>query len=242
MMDLHSHIDLYENPLDVARKADQLNEFTLAVTTSPKAWLIASEKLQQFKNIKIALGIHPEIAHERCDELDLFISLLRKTNFVGEVGLDGSSHLKSFFDIQRSIFKRIIKECSLLGGRVVSVHSRQASSDVLNCLYQYPYTDKVVLHWFSGSIIDLKLAIKIGCKFSVNEAMLKSKKGREIISQLPMNLVLPETDGPFLQRRKTPIMPWNAIDVKEGLSKIWNVSEEEVEATFRKNLNEILKV
>lgn len=62
-MDLHCHLDLYPNPLELAHKVNEQCGFTLLVTTSPKAWVATSKRMKVFSNIQTALGLHPEIAH-----------------------------------------------------------------------------------------------------------------------------------------------------------------------------------
>ena len=41
------------------------------------------------RRIRVALGLHPQLAHERRTEIDLFDSLLQNSRYVGEIGLDG---------------------------------------------------------------------------------------------------------------------------------------------------------
>ena len=50
-MDLHCHLDLYPNALELAHKVNKQCEFTLLVTTSPKAWLETSKKMKYFSII-----------------------------------------------------------------------------------------------------------------------------------------------------------------------------------------------
>ena len=50
---MHVHLDLYKNMFGVSKIVNSKNIFTLAVTTSPKAWLYEKDFLQNYKNIKI---------------------------------------------------------------------------------------------------------------------------------------------------------------------------------------------
>ena len=224
MIDLHTHLDLYPNALNILAKVNDTNRFTLSVTTSPRAWIATSKVFKDYKNIKVALGLHPEIANTKFNELELLLSSIPNSNFIGEVGIDGSKRFSMFQDKQETIFEQTIMACEKAGGRIISIHSRAAASKVLSILKKYPNCGVPILHWFSGSASELKEAIRMNCSFSVNPIMSKSKKGMDLVSRIPPELVLPESDGPFTTIHGKPIMPWEAIDICAELSAIWNRS------------------
>ena len=223
MIDLHTHLDLYPNALDILARVNKENRFTLAVTTSPRAWLATAQVFKGHDNIKVALGLHPEVADQKFDELDLLLRSIHKADFIGEVGIDGSSRYSKTFDKQELIFESTLRECEKAGGRIISIHSRGAASKVLSIIKKYPSCGTPILHWFSGSITELKEAIEMRCYFSVNSLMLKSKKGIDLASRIPSELMLPESDGPFATLNGKPIMPWEAMDICTDLSEIWNM-------------------
>lgn len=223
MIDLHTHLDLYPNALDILARVNKENRFTLAVTTSPRAWVATSQVFKGHNNIKVALGLHPEIAYQKFNELDLLLSSIHKADFIGEVGIDGSARHSKTLDKQELIFDSTIRECEKAGGRIISIHSRGAASKILSIIRKHPNCGSPILHWFSGSITELKEAVEMKCYFSVNSQMLKSKKGSDLVSRIPWELVLPESDGPFASLNGKPIMPWEAINVCSELSNIWNI-------------------
>lgn len=242
MIDLHTHLDLYPNALDILARVNKENHFTLAVTTSPRAWLATSQVFKGHENIKVALGLHPEVADQKSNELDLLLSSIHKADFIGEVGIDGSSRYLKTFEKQELIFDSTIRECEKAGGRIISIHSRGAASKILSIIRKYPSCGTPILHWFSGSITELKEAIEMRCYFSVNSLMLKSKKGRDLASRIPSELVLPESDGPFATLNGKPIMPWEAMDVSIVLSDIWAISRKDVEHLVINNCQKIIDV
>ena len=241
MIDLHTHLDLYPNALDILARVNKENHFTLAVTTSPRAWLATSQVFKGYENIKVALGLHPEVADQKFGELDLLVSSIPKTDFIGEVGIDGSARYSRTLNKQEIIFDSTLRECEKAGGRIISIHSRGAASKVLSIIKNYPSCGTPILHWFSGSITELKEAIEMRCYFSVNALMLKSKKGRDLASRIPPELVLPESDGPFVILNGKPIMPWEAIDVCFVLSDIWNVSLQDAKVKVMENFDALLR-
>ncbi len=241
MIDLHTHLDLYPNALDILARVNTENRFTLAVTTSPRAWVTTSQVFKGYENIKVALGLHPEIAEQKFNELDLLLSSIHRADFIGEVGIDGSTKYASTFDKQELIFDNTIRECEKAGGRIISIHSRGAAFKILSIIKKYPNCGTPILHWFSGTAIELEEAVKMKCFFSVNLLMLKSKKGKDLVSRIPSELVLPESDGPFAVLNGYPIMPWEAMDISYGLCSIWGKSQEEVHCILKENLNILLR-
>lgn len=240
-MDLHCHLDLYPNPVELAHKVNQLCEFTLLVTTSPKAWIQTSQRMKEFSNIRVALGLHPEIAHLKYDELTFFLTHIKSTRYIGEIGLDGSEKYKETFGLQKQIFEKVISECNFQGNKIISIHSRGAVKEVLNILLKYPNCGNPILHWYSGSLKDLSVAIKLGCRFSVGLNMIKSKKGYEIIQRIPKELILLETDGPFTTLNNDFLYPWDTKKIIPYLSKIWEMDEEICYRQLKANLSRLLE-
>lgn len=240
MIDCHCHLDLYPNALDILSETNKRNYFTLAVTTSPRAWLATSRVFSGYEKIQVALGLHPEIVEKKFNELELLLSCISKTRFIGEVGIDGSKAHYSTLNKQKLVFESIIDQCNVLGGRVISIHSRGAVSDVLNILKKYPNCGFPVLHWFTGNLKELKVAIDMHCYFSINLKMLMGQKGRALVERIPYEFVLPESDGPFISKNGRVIFPWEAIEICDVLSTVWNVSNEQAKEILFSNCNRVM--
>lgn len=75
MIDFHCHLDLYPNPAKIIAEADAAGIYVLSVTTTPKAWRETARLAKGMKRIRTAVGLHPQIAHERLQELALFEEL-----------------------------------------------------------------------------------------------------------------------------------------------------------------------
>ena len=86
MIDFHCHLDLYPDARKLLTKVADRNHFTLVVTTSPRAWQATSRVFAGHENIKVALGMHPEIVEEKVAERAMLISCIAKADFIGEVG------------------------------------------------------------------------------------------------------------------------------------------------------------
>lgn len=239
MMDLHTHLDLYPNALGLAREVNKRNIFTLCVTTSPRAWLATASVFGQFHNIEVGLGLHPEIVMKKHGEQDLLLQWISLARFIGEIGLDGSPQYAAFRLLQKQIFENVLVEASRVGGRILSIHSRRAVSAVLSALKTHSQAGTAILHWFSGSVHELNDAINLGCYFSVNTLMASSEKGAKLISLMPHDKVLPESDGPFAMQGNVPLSPMASTGVAQCLSTIWRMPQEEILSTFETTLERL---
>jgi TatD DNase family protein len=91
---------------------------------------------------------------------------------------------------------------------------------LLDILEMEPLAGRSVLHWFTGSQQDIARASDMGCWFSVGSPMLYSAAGKRAVSHMPIERILPETDGPFGMIDGEPLYPWQAMDVVGELSKL----------------------
>lgn len=239
MIDFHCHLDLYSNPAEIVSECVGRGLYVLSVTTTPSAWEGTSALAANAPRIRTGLGLHPEIAHLREFELPLFRSLIGKTAYVGEIGLDGSPALKPHWQTQLSVFDQILDACQQAGGRILSVHSRRAAGAVLDRLSEYPAAGLPILHWFSGGRRELSRAIDMGCWFSVGPAMLRTEKGRSLASAMPMDRLLLESDGPFAQIEGRPALPWDAAEAIAPLAEIFDQNVVELSGLLRHNLRRL---
>ena len=185
------------------------------------------------------MGLHPQLAQQRKQELSLFRELIGKTQYIGEVGLDGSRECKPFWNDQLDVFHEVLEQCSRYGGRILSIHSRRAASEVLGSLRVYPSAGVPILHWFTGTKMELHDAIDLGCWFSIGPAMLSSAKSREQVAMMPLDRVLTESDGPFAQQEGRPLYPWDTSRALDHLAGIWNRSTSDVRSILHQNLRRL---
>lgn len=240
MIDFHCHLDLYKNPLDIFNEAKKQNIFILAVTTSPKAYLKTSKYFQGADNIIVSLGFHPELVGERINEKDLFLQLLPKCRFVGEIGMDGTGKNKITLALQASFFKDAVCEMEREGNKIISIHSRGAVKEVLSTLEKTVSTCIPILHWFTGTVKEMEHALSIGCWFSVNPKMCHTKSGQDIIKKVPIERIVPETDGPFAQHDNIPYMPWDTT-VLHHIAAVHGILISEIKDIMHENLRKLDK-
>jgi TatD DNase family protein len=228
-VDFHCHLDLYPDHEAAISKAEAARIYTLAVTTTPKAWARNHELTRHTRFVRAALGLHPQLMAERAAELPLWERLLPETRYVGEVGLDAGPRFYKSLDAQKHVFRSVLERCAEAGGKILTVHSVRSVPTVLDMVERYlPHgRGTVVLHWFTGSKSDARRAAMLGCYFSVNAEMTRSDRGRALVAELPIGRILTETDGPFTQIDGRPSEP---ADVKATVIAIADVRRVPVNA------------
>lgn len=241
-VDMHCHLDLYPDPKRQADEIGQSGAYVLSVTTTPSAWVQTRALASAHSRIKTALGLHPQLAAERLGEVDLFDRLLPDARYVGEVGLDGSAECKPFWPQQVKVFDHVLNSCVHAGGRILTIHSRNAATPVLQALERHQGFGVAILHWFSGSKAELAKAVEMDCWFSVGNAMVRGKKGRDLVAAMPADRVLTETDGPFAQSRGKPLQPAQCDEAIACLSQLWSMQTHDVSAKVGDNFRHLVSL
>ena len=236
-VDVHCHVDLYPDPAALVRKIEQQRIHTLAVTNTPSVFVRLCEIVGDARYVRPALGLHPELAVTRHHELPQFATLLPRTRYIGEVGLDYQTRIESERATQRRVFAAMIEQCDAAGGKVVTVHSRRAADDVVDA-FGPRFRGTYILHWYSGGVRPLRRAVAHGAFISVNPAMMRSDRVRALVAEVPRDRVMTETDGPFVLlgtvAAPTPAVPADVRGVVDELGRLWGVDPVEArEIVFR---------
>ena len=239
-MDLHCHVDLYPDHQEILNDIKQSNYYVLSVTTVPSAWEGTVKLTEGLKHCKTALGLHPQLAHQRKNELPLFDKLIGETRYIGEIGLDGSSGYKEHLDDQLLVFKHILKKCEKFDDKILTIHSLNAIEQTLDCLGEFPKSGTPILHWFLGTKKQVLEAVELGCYFSIGPAMLQSARGKKVISWLPQERVLLETDGPFAKVEGKILFPSDVKVVVDHLGSLWDFELQNTLVQLRQNLVAII--
>ncbi|MDH2327251.1 TatD family hydrolase [Cereibacter sp. SYSU M97828] len=239
MIDFHCHLDLFANPQAAVSEVEAAGIYLLSVTTTPKAYAGTKALSASSKRIRTALGLHPQLVRDRHGEVDLFCELVGGTSYVGEVGLDGSSDHAGSLPLQREVLSRILRSCAASGGKIMSLHSRHASGELLELLQRHPGSGIPVFHWFSGPLGDLGRAVEMGAWFSVGLPMLQSERAGALIARIPRDRLLTETDAPFASTRDG-LYPTSALRTTMAeIARHWKCDADEVRRGLLRNLTRL---
>jgi len=236
IIDTHCHINFFKNAGDIALQCENKRVHTIYVTTLPSQFDETFKYVKNLKYIYPSLGFHClESEYDLSKEKKLFLKHIDNTKFIGEIGLDFSKRAIKSQEEQIELFKFILE--SIRGkNKILNLHSSNAEDKVLELIVKYNI-EKAIFHWYSGKIGTLNKILNQGYYFSINGAMCKSKKGQNIISKLPKDKVLVETDAPFVK----DVLPYDNEDVYIYLSNIWNTSLGEVKKEILANFNSLNK-
>ena len=195
MIDTHCHFDIMSNPEAYIYAKEVVGDIVIGMTNLPSHFCIGEPYIWSFKHVRLALGLHPLLAADKQNELQIFKNNIEKTSYIGEIGLDFSKSGISTKEIQISVLRKILSE--LKGKKkIVSVHSRKAERELLDLLCEYDIKN-VIFHWYSGPVGLIPSILSCGYYFSINESMTLSKNGQKIIENIPNPRILTETDAPY---------------------------------------------
>lgn len=216
--------------------------FTLAVTTTPRAWPRNHALAQRTKHVRAALGLHPQLVAERESEIELWDRYLAETRYVGEVGLDAGPRYFKSLDAQQRVFQHVLQRCAQAGDKIITVHSIRSAKAVLDLVETHlpPERGKIVLHWFTGTKTEAKRALELGCYFSINARMLGHERHAPLVQAIPLDRLLTETDGPFTRTGDRPSQPADVASVVEALGRLHGRPASDLARIIRDNLRALL--
>lgn len=223
LFDTHFHLDLVEDNLGLLQRLEEMKIYTIAVTNLPKLFSHTEKLCQGLKYIRPALGYHPELVSQYKNQFPQFRELIGHTRYIGEIGLDNLRKTTYDYSDQKEIFSAIIDLCADKGGKILTVHSRRAEKQVTSMIGNN-FPGKIILHWYSGSLKDLEMALSYGFYFSINYSMTQSVNGAKIIEALPLERILIETDGPFTYLNNLPFTPLKTEIIIDEIIRIKNVN------------------
>jgi TatD DNase family protein len=244
LVDFHCHLDLYRDHAATVAECERLKIFTLAVTTTPRAWPRNQELAASTKHVRAALGLHPQLVQERAHELSIWREYLSRARYVGEVGLDAGPAFYASFEGQKKVFETVLRDCADQGGKILTIHSVRAAKAVIDMVEALlPRTRGVpVLHWFTGTKAEAARAAKLGMYFSINREMLRNERHRSMVMSLPLERLLTETDGPFAKIENRDVCPSDvAITIRE-LADLLSMPATELAGVIASNLKRLMAI
>ena len=212
--DNHTHLEIadgdqpmnYQDHLALANQVGILGAVQVGVTLESSKW--SAEVAATEPRLLAAVAIHPNEAarYENKQALDVDIDGIadlasqERVRAIGETGLDffrtESEQGKSF---QQHSFERHIQIAKDFG-LALQIHDRDAHEQVVETLQRVGAPEKVVFHCYSGDIELAKICAEHGwyTSFAGNITIKRNQHLRDSFRHMPKDLILVETDAPFL--------------------------------------------
>ena len=211
-IDTHAHIQFSHFDLDRpmvignAKKAGvkQIIVPGVDMRSSTDAVLLASKHPHE---IFAAIGFHqyeaqkitPEIALQKLKEL--LLSSRDHIVAIGECGLDYHLYKDEQAVSKKSIQKELFLtqlQLATANSLPIIMHVRDAYEDIFNVYDSIPNPPTGVIHCFSGGLQEMRLAKERGLFIGIDGNVTYSKTIQRIVSEIPLSMMLLETDTPYL--------------------------------------------
>ncbi len=262
LIDTHAHLDFSQFDEDRDRVIERANNEGITHIVTVGFDLDSSRHAVALSNahasLRACVGVHPHEASQVNREVLHSLRALsddRKVVAVGEIGLDYYRD-RSPRAVQRRAFRQELDLAAEVGKPVV-IHDRAADQDVMgilrdwskevrssNCRLDPPLG---VVHCFSGDLAMATELFELGfyVSFAGPVTFPNASRLQELVSCLPLEKVLVETDCPFLSphpHRGKRNEPGNVKFVAQRIAEIKNVPFETVSRTTTENAHGVFRL
>ncbi len=210
LIDTHCHLDFPDYGGDtagpVARAVAAGVRQMVTIGTTPDSSEEAVRIAERHPEVFAAVGVHPsDLDTIGPDTYDRLAALARHPRVVGwgECGLDYYRN-RAPRELQLRRFREQI-ELAAACRLPLLVHDRDAHADILATLREAPPTGRGggprgIIHCFSGDLAFARACADLGFLISIPGIVTFKNAGRlrEVVAALPLDLLVVETDAPFL--------------------------------------------
>ncbi len=203
-VDTHCHLDHHEHlsvteQIERARAADVTTMITIGTDMASSTQAVSAAR--RHEGVYAAVGVHPNDAMEATPRVLEVIERLAdepEVVAIGETGLDyyrdhttpqqQETAFRAHIDLAREHDKTLV------------IHCREAWDDCLKILDDVEVPERIVMHCFSGDAEVTRRCAANGwyLSFAGNVTFKNAADLREAAAVAPLELLLTETDSPFL--------------------------------------------
>ncbi|MEU1076615.1 MULTISPECIES: TatD family hydrolase [unclassified Streptomyces] len=263
--DSHTHLDMQSTTVEEAlTRAAAVGVTTVVqVGCDLKGSRWAAETAEAYENVHAAVALHPNEAprivlgdpdgwsrqgarqpggdaalDDALAEIDR-LAALPHVKAVGETGLDYFRTGADGMAAQERSFRAHI-EIAKRHGKALVIHDREAHADVLRILREEGAPERTVFHCYSGDAEMAELCARAGyfMSFAGNMTFKNAQPLRDALAVAPLELVLVETDAPFLTPapyRGRPNAPYLIPITVRAMAAVKAVHEDVLAAAVAEN-------
>ncbi|MFD5747771.1 TatD family hydrolase [Streptomyces sp. NPDC127033] len=263
--DAHTHLDMQEGTVaEALEKAASVGVTTVVqVGCDVKGSRWAAETAAAYDTVHAAVALHPNeaprIVHgdpdgwsrqgaragggdaaldEALAEIDA-LAALERVRAVGETGLDHFRTGPEGRAAQERSFRAHI-EIAKRHGKALVIHDRDAHADVLRILAEEGAPERTIFHCYSGDAEMAKICAAAGyyLSFAGNVTFKNAQSLRDALTVAPLDLVLVETDAPFLTPapfRGRPNAPYLIPVTLRAMAEVRGIGEDAMAEAIARN-------
>ena len=252
IFDSHAHYDSSQFDTDRDELLTAISENGIqTIVNVGAAWdalPITLDLAKKYPFVYAALGLHPndveDLDEDKMEQLKQ-MCLQEKVVAVGEIGLDYYWDNVPC-DVQKKWFVRQLELAKELDLPVI-IHSRDAAEDTLNIMKRYDGKLRGVIHCFSYSKEMAREYVKMGFYIGIGGVVTfkNGKKTKAVVSDIPMDRILLETDCPYLapepyrgKRNSSLYLP----EIAQAIADIKGMTYEEVVNQTRENAKTLFQI
>ncbi|MDX3766277.1 TatD family hydrolase [Streptomyces sp. NBC_01707] len=263
--DSHTHLDMQDATVEegLARAAAVNVTTVIQVGCDVRGSRWAAETAAAHASVYAAVALHPNeaprIVHgdpdgwsrqearqpggkaaldEALAEIDE-LAALDRVRGVGETGLDHFRTGPEGMAAQEESFRAHI-EIAKRHGKALVIHDREAHADVLRVLADAGAPERTVFHCYSGDAEMARICADAGyfMSFAGNVTFKNAQPLRDALAVAPIELVLVETDAPFLTPapyRGRPNAPYLIPVTLRAMAEVKGVDEDTLASAINDN-------
>ncbi|MBN2745244.1 MAG: TatD family hydrolase [Bacteroidales bacterium] len=238
-IDTHCHLYLEEFNLDLdavvarAKKAG-ISRFLLPNIDSHSIEPMLKVMESHAECVFPMIGLHPtSVKNDYEKELSIVESWLEKAQFIaiGEIGID--LYWDKTFLKEQQLALDYQFQLALKYNLPVAIHSRDSFNEIMDVLKPYQGRGlKGVFHCFTGDYQQAKAILDFGFYLGIGGVVtFKNTQLREVLSQIPLDNIVLETDAPYLapvpyrgKRNESSYIPI----IAEKLAEVYQIEVEKI--------------
>lgn len=258
MFDTHCHLNFDVFDGKVPSVVNNAKKDGVSLFVIPGVDIESSKRAIELSDIHnevfASCGFHPthnfsSINKKAIEELERLLASSDKVVAVGEIGLD-SYKGKSSLRVQKEFLKKQIELAKKLNLGVI-LHNRETSEaliDVLKEIWTPKLSGRVVFHFVEPHKTILDFATKNRVYMGVDGDITYNKKKQEFLKKIPLDLLVLETDSPFLvpeplrSKGVKPNEPKNVKIVANFVSKILEKDTSEIDEITTRNAKKLFNM
>jgi len=251
-IDIHAHLTFNEfgsDILEVLQKTLDQETWVINIGADVDTSISALEIAKKYsEGIFASVGVHPmavdKVSVSDWQKLEE-IARDDKIVAIGECGLEFLKITDEEKERQIIFFRKHI-ELALSVNKPLMIHCRDAYEDTLRILKEYK--DKVGeklrgdIHFFAGSLEQAKQFVNLGFTLSFTGVITFTTQYDEVVKWLPVNMIMAETDCPYVSpapyrgKRNEPLY---VAEVLKKMAELRGVTYEEMTRTNLDNARRI---